>query len=62
MEMEYSFEEINDFDDTEELMEDMISDSHVARIIDEMEFAENELDDLDYFDGSGIQFDMKDMY
>ena len=60
--MENSFEEVVDFDDSEELMEDMISDSYVVRIIEEMEFAENGLDDLDYFDESDIQFEMKEMY
>ncbi|MCB1948423.1 hypothetical protein [Nitrosomonas sp.] len=60
--MENSFEEVDDFDDSEELMEDMISDSYVVRIIEEMEFAENGSDDLDYFDESDIQFEMKEMY
>ena len=60
--MENSFEEVVDFDDSEELMEDMISDSYVVRIIEEMEFSENGLDDLDYFDESDIQFEMKEMY
>ena len=55
MNMEYFFDELDDDIAVEELFED----SRVARIIDEMEFAE---DDNSYFDETDIQREIAGIY
>ena len=65
MDTEFSFEDLDDtkdlddFDDFDEENDDMIAESRVVEIIDEMEFIE---DDLDFFDESEIQRELTEMF
>lgn len=59
MDMEFSFDDIDDFEDFDDVMEDTTAESRVVEIIDEMEFVE---DDLDFFDESEIQRELTEMF
>ncbi|SEN39639.1 hypothetical protein [Nitrosomonas marina] len=62
MEMEFAVKETSDFDEMDEVLDEMMADSHVVRIIEEMEFVENEINDFDYFDESDIRYEMRDTF
>ncbi|SET62559.1 pentatricopeptide repeat domain-containing protein (PPR motif) [Nitrosomonas marina] len=62
MEMEFAVKETSDFEEMEEVFDEMMADSHVVRVIEEMEFVENEINDFDYFDESDIRYEMRDMF
>ena len=56
MDREFSVDDLDDFDD---VTDDMIAESRVVEIIDEMEFVE---DDLDFFDESEFQRELTEMF
>ena len=56
MDMEFSFD---DLDDSDDVNEDMAAESRVVEIIDEMECVE---DDLEFFDESEIQRELTEMF
>ncbi len=59
MEIDHTFDELDETDDTDDVMDEMIADSRVVRIIDEMEYVE---EDLDYFDETEMHHGITEMF
>jgi len=59
MEKEHTLDETDETDEADEVVNEMIADSRVVRIIDEMEYVE---EDLDYFDETEIHHEITGMF